>query len=220
MKRKTSFFLSAAIALSAIPSGVQAKEQIPVISLSSGYASENSVTTVSASIDREINVAAYSVSLYFDPTYIEFTDAQCTSKYGTFFCGDSDEDTVTLIWSDRQHRNIKGDMFTVSFKTRGDSAGCIVPIEIGYSVLGSDSTGEIPFEAKGCEITILDEYVWGDANCDGTLSIADAVTINLFTSDPKSFKLSDSQIINSDTDGNGIINFKDCKNILKRITGI
>ncbi len=220
MKRKSNFFLSAAVALLTVPFSVQAKEQMPVISLSSRYASESSVTSVTASIDSEINVAAYSVSLYFDPTYIEFTDAECTSKYGTFFYGDSAEDTVTLIWSDSRNRTIKGDMFTVSFKTKSDSAGCTVPVEIGYSVLGSDSTGEIPFKAEGCEITILDEYVWGDSNCDGILSIADAVAINRFTFNPKSFIFLDSQIINSDTDGNGIINFKDCKNILKCITGI
>lgn len=223
MKRTISLFLSVAFTLWTLASFslcTYATDSVPVISLKGGYASESSVTTVTASIDSEVNIAAYSIALYFDPTYVEVTDARCANKYGTFFSGESAEDMITLIWSDSLNRTIKGDLFTVSFKTKSDSAGHTVPIEIGYSVLGDETTGEIPFEARGCEINILNEYMWGDASCDGILSVSDAIIVNRYTSDSKNYKLSETQLINSDTDKNGIVNFKDCENILKRITGI
>lgn len=220
MKSKAGFLLCAvtALCITAVSSfGVKALDNMPCISLQGGYASESSTTSVTVSIDTEIDIAAYSIALYYDPSLIEFTDAYCKSGYGTFYSGNRSEDSVTLIWSDSHNRKMKGVLFTVSFKTKNGSAGNKTPIEVGYSVLGSESAGEIPFRTENCEINILNEYTWGDANGDERLSVADAVKLNQYTSQPKKFRLSENQIINCDTDGNGIVNSKDCENIMKQL---
>ena len=45
-----------------------------------------------------------------------------------------------------------------------------------------------------------DKYtpVWGDANCDGKVNVADVVVLNRFLNDPSNFKLSDQGKVNAD----------------------
>ncbi len=220
LKRFLTFWLSVMIILSATvfsSEDVFSESSLPCLSLKSGYAAENSVTTVTASLDTELNLAAYSITLNFDPTMIEFADAICLSEHGKFFSGDTMDDCVTLIWSDSQNRNISGDLFTVKFITKGESSGNVIPIEIGYSVLGNDSIDEIPFDAVGCEIIVLEDYFWGDVNGDEMISISDVIAVNRFLDDAESYQLSKKRFINADTDNNGIVNFQDCKNILSYV---
>lgn len=194
-----------------------ATEDLPCIILRSGYAAENSITTVTASLDTKLNLAAYSITLNFDPSMLEFTNASCNTKKGKFFFGDRTDDQVTLIWSDSKTNALSGDIFTVKFKTKSETAGKAIPVEIGYSVLANDVSEEIPFKTRNCEITVLDEYTWGDANCDKKVSVSDAVLINQYISNPGKFSFTEKQIINSDTDNNGIINSEDLKNVLNYI---
>lgn len=194
-----------------------AKEDLPCIFLRSGYAAENSVTTVTASLDTNLNLAAYSITLNFDPSMLEFIDASCNIKKGKFFSGDRTDDQVTLIWSDSKSATLNGDIFTVKFKTKGETAGKMIPVEIGYSVLANETSEEIPFKIQNCEIEVLDDYTWGDADCDKNVSVSDAVLISQYINNPAGFSFTEKQIINSDTDNNGIINSSDLKNVLNYI---
>lgn len=220
MKRKISIFFSAiAMVFTAVLSSAlcNAKEDLPCITLRSGYASENSVTTVTASLDKSLNLAAYSITLNFDPSMLEFIDVSCNIKKGKFFSGDRTDDQVTLIWSDSKNTALSGDIFTVKFKTKGETAGKTIPVEVGYSVLANEASEEIPFKIQNCEIEVLDNYTWGDADCDKNVSVSDVVLINQHINNPTIFSFTEKQIINSDTDSNGIINSVDLNNVLNYI---
>ncbi len=188
-----------------------------LFSLKGGYAEESSITTVTASIDPAIVMAAFSVSLYFDPSQLEFVDASFSEDYGNFYFGDSAEDCVTLVWSDSKDRTLENEIFTARFKTKSDTSGCTIPIEAGYAVFGNTVTDEIPVDVKGCEIIVTDEYRWGDANCDDRVSVSDAVKITLFSIDYKKHPLTEIQLTNSDTDNNGIVNIKDANKVIDHI---
>lgn len=220
MKRKISIFFSVIAMLLTVvltSSICGAKEDLPCILLRSGYAAENSVTTVTASLDTNLNLAAYSITLNFDPSMLEFIDASCNIKKGKFFSGDKTDDQVILIWSDSKNAALSGDIFTAKFKTKGDTAGKTIPVEIGYSVLANGASEEIPFKIQNCEIEVLDDYTWGDADCDKSVSVSDAVLINQYIDNPAGFSFTERQSINSDTDNNGIINMADLKNVLNYI---
>ncbi len=194
-----------------------ADEDMPCVYLKGGYASENSLTTVTAAIDTELELAAYSITLNFDPSMLEFVSASCNTKNGIFFSGDRTDDQVTLIWSDSEESKISGNMFTVIFKTKSGCKEDKIPVEIGHSILGGDSTNEFQFETLGCEIQVVKEYLWGDVNVDGTVSIADVVMINRYFENPGSFSLTENQVINGDTDNNGYIDLSDYYNILNYV---
>lgn len=221
VKRKLKSVISMLISVSiilAMTVGVNAEKKLPLLSLKGGYASENSITTVTASLDSEISLAAYSVSLVFDPTLIEFVDTSYIQGGGNFFSDKTAEDCVTFIWSDSKNRKISGNLFTAKFKVKGDTAGRTVPVEIGYSILGNETTEEIPFKTSGCEITVINEYNWGDATCDGVVSASDVIKINHFNQNPEKYPLTARQQLNSDTDSNGIINRTDIENVINYIT--
>lgn len=217
MKARIKALLSAVIFSVSLVFSPHAHAENHCLSLNGGYAEENSITTVTASIDPAIVAAAFSVSLYFDPSKLEFVDASFNEAYGNFYFGDSAEDCVTIVWSDSRDRTLENKLFTMRFKTKGDTAGCTVPIDVGYTTFGNTVTEEIIVDTMGCEIIISDEYMWGDANCNGKISVSDAVTITLFSISSQKYPLSDIQFTNSDTDSNGIVNSKDANNIINYI---
>ncbi len=220
MKRKLKSVISIITSVSiifAMAVSVNAEKELPLLSLRGGYASENSITTVTASIDSEISLAAYSVSLVFDPTLVEFVDASYRYGGGNFFSDKTAEDCVTFIWSDSKNRKISGNLFTAKFKVKGETAGRTVPVEVGYSILGNETTEEIPFKASGCEITVINDYSWGDATCDGVVSASDVIRINHFNKNPEKYPMTARQQLNSDTDSNGVINRTDIENVINYI---
>lgn len=187
----------------------------PQLTMKGSYAEENTVTSVTASFDGEISLAAFSVSISFDPDQLEFVSACSNIGYGSFFFNSTSEDAVTFIWSDSKNQTLSGDIFNIEFKVKSDTAGQTIPINIVHSVMGSESMEEITFDASGCEISVLDNYMWGDANNDGKLSISDVAAINKFNIDNKKYALTEEMIINADADNNNIINSDDSKVILK-----
>ncbi|MBE6845218.1 MAG: hypothetical protein E7508_05815 [Ruminococcus sp.] len=222
MKRKIKLLLSVAVASSlAVLSPIYAFSEAdrPCLTAVGGYAAENDITTVSILTDTELNLAAYSISLNYDPSMLEFTNAYCSTEYGNFYPDDSADDRVTLVWSDSRDRALSGQLFTVEFKTKSRTAETVIPIDIGYSVLGSLSSGEIPFDTTGCEISVLKEYMQGDTNCDGRISVSDAAMTAMYNIDSSKYSLSEKQYINSDMDCNGIVNSKDVQAILGFVVG-
>ena len=212
----TALIFSISILFSISTSAVDS--QLPLLSLKGGYAEENSITTVTASLSSKIDsAAAFSVSLYFDPSKLEFVDASFSRDFGNFYFGDSAEDCATLVWSDSKDRTLEGELFTVRFKTKSDTAGCTAPIDVGYTTFGNTVSDEFTVDTQGCEIIVTDEYMWGDANCDKTVSISDAVKITLFNVNPTKHPLSEIQLVNSDTDSNGIVDSKDANKIINHI---
>lgn len=191
-----------------------AEKELPYIIVSGGYADENNLTSVSISVDREISLAAYSVSLIFDPSMLEFADADGCFDYGNFFYESTTDDCVTFVWSDSSDHIVSGNLLTARFKTKSETAGCEVPVEIGYSIIGNESTEEIPFKTSDGMITVIRGYKCGDSNSDGIISLSDAIALNRFSIDSKEFPLSDIQLINSDTDSNGKINIMDMRYVL------
>ena len=214
--------LSAAVAASLAalsPINVFSETDRPCLTAVGGYAAENDITTVSVSADIELNLAAYSISLNYDPSKLEFISAYSGTEYGNFYPDDSLDDRVTLVWSDVSNRVLSGQLFTVKFKTKSRTAETVIPVEIGHSVLGNSSSGEIPFDAVGCEISVLKEYMRGDANCDGRVSVSDAAIATLYNINSDIYSLSEKQYINSDMDNNGIVNSKDAQAILSFVIG-
>ena len=57
--------------------------------------------------------------------------------------------------------------------------------------------------AKGKSIDFAD-YLDGDANCDGTVELADAIFIMQALANPNKYQLSDKGRFNADIDGDGI----------------
>ncbi|MGN0612667.1 MAG: dockerin type I domain-containing protein, partial [Porcipelethomonas sp.] len=184
---------------------------------SGGYAAQNDVTTVTASLDGETMLAAYSISVSFDSAALEFVNASSSLEYGMFYCSSSSDDSVTLVWSDSRDRSISGEIFEIEFKTKGNSAGQTIPVETGYSVMGSEKMEEIPFSSAGCEIIITENYKWGDANCDGRVSTSDVIAINKYCILGEGPDLSGDGLINADADRNGTVSAKDSKVILEYI---
>lgn len=219
MNKKIKALMFAMIfTLSALfPVNVQADEN-HLITLSDRYAEENSTATITVSVEPELVTAAFSVSLYFDPSKLEFVDAAMSQKAGNFYFGDTYEDCATIIWSDSQNRTFESELFTVTFKTKGGITGDTVPIDVGYAVSGTTNGNEKELDAKGCQIIVASEYKWGDANCDGEVSVSDAVMINLFNINAKKHPLSEIAFLNSDTDSNGVVNLKDSDNVINHIT--
>lgn len=201
--------------ISAFP--VSAEQPSAVLNLRAGYAAENDITFVSGSLEAETDAAAYSITLNFNPEYLEFVDAESNLSYGAFYYNSVSEDCVNLVWSDTENRSLNGEIFSASFKTKGDTADLTVPVELGHSVMGNDSMEEIPFEPAYCEIIVLENYKWGDVNNDGITSLSDVVAINQFYIDSEQFSLDSQMKINSDTDTNKILNISDSNNILKYV---
>lgn len=69
-----------------------------------------------------------------------------------------------------------------------------------------DSITKGTFEiSKEVRFLLNEEYiVLGDANCDGSVTIADAVAIQQYLSNAEKYPLSEQGIINADFDGNGL----------------
>jgi len=217
-KKIKALMFSMIFTLSALfPANVKADEN-HLITLSDGYAEENSITTITVSVEPALVTAAFSVSLYFDPSKLEFVDAAMSQKAGNFYFGDTYEDCATIIWSDSQDRTFEDKLFTVRFKTKNGISGETVPVDVGYAVSGTTNGSEKQLDAKGCEIIVSNEYKWGDANCDGRVSVSDAVMINLFNINAKKYSLSEIAFLNSDTDGNGYVDLKDSDNVINHIT--
>lgn len=222
LKRKIKLLISAAVTASLAvwsPVNVFSEGDRPCLTAVGGYAAENDITTVSIFTDTELNLAAYSISLNYDPSMLEFINAYCGTEYGSFYPDDSADDRVTLVWSDGLDRVLSGQLFTVAFKTKSRTAEAVIPVDIGHSVLGSSSSGEIPFDAVGCEISVLKEYMRGDTNCDGRVSVSDAAMATLYNINSDTYSLSEKQYINSDMDNNGIVNSKDAQAILSFVIG-
>lgn len=220
MNKKFKSILSLIINISIISAfsvSASAEDNIKTLNLSGGYAEENSLTSITASIDDEANAAAYSITLNYNPDYLEFIKADNNSEYGKFYYNNISDDSVNIIWSDDKNRNLKGNIFTAEFKTKGDTAGLTVPVEVGNSIMGNTEMQEIPFENSYCEITVLEKYLWGDSNNDGIVSVADVTAINKFNIDSKKYSLSSEMLINSDADKNKIINIHDCNAILNYV---
>lgn len=223
MKTRLKALISAVILCFAVIFSVNSRTTLNVyaeshlFSLNGGYAEENSIVNVTASIDPAIVMAAFSVTLYFDPSMLEFVDASFTEDYGTFYFGDSYEDSVSLVWSDSRDRTFENELITMRFKTKSGTSGCTIPIEVGYAICGNSANDEIYVDTKGCEVIVTRDYKWGDANCDGRVSVSDAVKITLFSIDYKKYPLTEIQLTNSDTDKNGIVNIKDANIIIDHI---
>lgn len=218
LKIKFKLLLSSILTMNFV-SGIcvtaSAENSLPHFSMRGGYAEENSVTSVIASFDDEISLAAYSVSINFNPEQLEFVSACNNTGYGNFYYNNTSDDSVTFVWSDSKDCSLSGDVFNIEFKTKGETAGQTIPINVGHSVSGNDKMEEVPFEASGCEIYVLDNYKWGDANNDGIVSVSDVTAINKFNIDSEKYSLTDEMLINGDTDKNNIINSDDSKAILE-----
>lgn len=220
MKRKFKLLLSlmTAIGITSVISVTSfAEESTAHLKLNGGYADENTVTAITASLTSETDIAAYSISVNFNPDCLEFVTAYSNIEYGNFYYNDISEDSVTFIWSDNQNRNLNGDVFTAKFKTKGDTSGQVIKIEPGRSVIGNDKLEEIEAELSGCEITVLNNYKWGDANNDGIVSLSDVTAICKFTMDSENYPLYNECLVNSDTDKNNIINSDDSNAVLNYI---
>ena len=217
VKKLFSCVLTSACLLFGNMFSVYSKDKLPCIYLEGGYAAENNITYVTAYTDTEIDLAAYSITLNFDPSLLEFIDAQNNSQKGNFFSEAVSDDKVSVIWSYAEDCKFDEKLFTAKFKTKSDAVDCVIPVEIGYSVLGNEESEEIPFDAAGCEIKVVGDYLWGDANCDRVLNMADDVTVNQFNMDSEKYSLSKAARLNCDTDSNGVIDSKDCENILNAI---
>ncbi len=218
LKPKFKILLSSVLALNFVSSAritASAENSLPQFSIRGGYAEENAVTSVIASFDDEMNIAAYSISVNFDPQQLEFVKAWDNIEYGNFYYNSTSDDCVTFVWSDSEDRSFKGDVFNIEFKTKGETSGQNVPVNVGYSIMGNDKMEEIPFEAQGCEISVSSIYKWGDVNCDGIISVSDVTAINKFNIDSEEYSLTDEMLINGDTDKNNIINSDDSNAILK-----
>lgn len=220
MKRKLKLLLSLMTAIG-IASGLSvtsfAEDSIAHIKLNGGYADENAVTSVTASFTSETDIAAYSISVNFNPDYLEFVSAYSNTDYGNFYYNSISEDSVTFVWSDEQNRNLNGDVFTAKFKTKGDTAGQVINIEPGRSVMGNDKLEEIEVDLSGCEVIVLNNYKWGDANNDGVVSLSDVTAICKFTIDSEKYPLYNESLVNSDTDKNNVINSDDSNAVLNYV---
>ncbi len=206
--------ISAIGLISGIYFSASAENTSPQLTMSGGYAEENNLTTVNASFDEEISLAAFSVTISFNPEQLEFVSACSNIGYGKFFYNSVSEDSVTFIWSDSKNQTLSGDAFNIEFKVKSDTAGQTLPINVDHSVMGSDSMEETPLDVSSCEISVLDNYMWGDANNDGRISLSDVAAINKFSIDNKKYALTEEMIINGDVDKNNIVNFEDGKVIL------
>ena len=217
MKKKLRFLLPLCMAAvmsasAAVP--VSADSNRPCLSLESSYAGENDIFYVDAVLDSDVRAAAYSISLGFDPSKLEFVSAESSISEGTFYYNNFNEDNVTFVWSGNKDIDLKDEVIKMSFKARGRTAGETVPIEFGHCVIGSESMIEIPLDTKGCEIDVLKSFKYGDANCDGVTNFADVVSISKFRIDSGSYSPDENGLINSDTDKNNIVDERDSENVL------
>lgn len=180
-----------------------------MLSLRGGCTGENSVIPVTLSVDREIEAAAYSVTINFDPEKLEFTSASDKTGVGTFYYNAVSEDSIRLVWSNSSDTQLSGSILTAAFKTRGGTAGKTAPVQIGYCVIGSEDMSEIPFEAHSAKITISEDFVWGDADCSGETDIADVIALEKSFVDPDSYPLEHQGLMNCDTDNSGVVDIDD-----------
>lgn len=68
-------------------------------------------------------------------------------------------------------------------------------------------------------LEFLRNHTLGDANCDQSVNMADAVLIMQSIANPDKYELSEQGRINADTDGNGVTN-ADALNIQKQLLGL
>lgn len=206
--------MAAVISASAVTPVSADSSDKPCLSLESGYAGENDIVFVDAVLDSDVKAAAYSITLGFDPSKLEFVSASSELKGGTFYYNAPTDDSVTFVWSGNKDISFGGKMINMTFKTRGRTAGDDIDIQMGHCVFGNESMTEIPLDVKGCRINVLQSFKYGDANCDGITSFADVVSINkLRVSD--SYSPDENGLINSDTDKNKIVDELDSKNVLE-----
>ena len=222
MKNKLRFLLPLCIAASMSVSGafpVNAEEgDKPCLTLESGYAGENDIVFVDAVINGDTKAAAYTLNLGFDPSKLEFVSASSCLKGGTFYCNTPTDDSVTFVWSGNKDIDINGEMIKMSFKTRGNTAGETVSLLPGHCIMGSAGMEEIPVEIKGCDINVLKNFKYGDANCDGNTGLSDVVAITKSRVKATGYSLKEEGLVNGDTDNNKIVDEKDSENVLNFVS--
>ena len=207
--------MAAVISASAVSPVVNAESgDKPCLFLDSGYAGENDMVFVDAVLDGDVKAAAYSISLGFDPSKLEFVSASSELKGGTFYYNAPTDDSVTFVWSGKKDIGMEGKVISMAFKTRGRTAGDSVSIQMGHCIIGSEDMAEIPIDTEGCEINVLQSFKYGDTNCDGVTDFADVVSIKKFRMDSDIYSPDENGLINSDTDKNSIVDERDSENVL------
>ncbi len=199
------------------------KEQTPKIYLQCGYAQENSETVVSLMSDSALSVSAFSIEIVFDPSVLTFEDAVAGEALtsGTFYSnGEYSEDCVRLVWSDSKNADAMGELAKLKFSVKNATSGEKTGLYIGYTEMGNEKLQEVAFEKSDAEMEIKQDYVWGDANCDGYTTASDVVMINKYNLSQKDYPLSDNGFINADVDFNEIINLSDSMEITSYVLGI
>ena len=217
MNKKIISLLSAASLLTcamAAPLSASAEDK-PCLALGSSIASENTLVSINASLDTPVKAAAYSMILQFDPEKLEFVSAKSGVDDGTFYFKSKSDDCVRLVWSSSKDTELEGNIASIVFKTRSETLGSSVPVEISYCVFGSDDMTEIPLETQNGNISVVSSLVPGDANCNDVINLSDAVTIDRFCVEHSSFTVSQSGLLNCDMNRNGVIDKNDCDAVMQ-----
>ena len=223
MKKKLRFLLplcmAAVMSASAVSPVVSAESgDKPCLSLDSGYAGENELFFANAVLSGDVKAAAYSITLGFDPSKLEFVSAESTVNGGTFYYNDRTEDCVTFVWSGNKDIDLTGNVIKMTFKARGRTAGETIPIQFGHCVIGTADMSDIPLDTEDGEVSVLRSFKYGDANCDGVTNFADVISINKFRMDSDSYSPDENGLINSDTDNNSIVDERDSENVLDYVS--
>lgn len=190
-------------------------EDKPCLTLGSSIASENTLVSINASLDTPVKAAAYSMILQFDPEKLEFVSAKSGVDDGTFYFKSKSDDCVRLVWSSSKDTEFEGNIASLVFKTRSETIGQDIPVEISYCVFGSEDMDEIPLETQNGNISVVSSLVPGDANCNDIINISDAVTLGKFCTDYKSFPVSQDGLLNCDINKNGVIDKSDCDAVMQ-----
>ena len=218
VKKKIRFLtqMLTAAALSISPIMTVSAEETMFISINGSSASENEITTVTASAEGGAKAAAFSITLDYDSSLLEFVDAKSLMNTGMFCYNPVDEDTVKIVWSDDKDSEIDGDIFNVSFKTRGETDGNETEIIVGDTSVGNADMNDVPFDAQNGIIKISADYKRGDANCDGSTDIADVVAIDKYCTDMY-YELPEQGVINADMNNDTLVNELDSVRVMEMV---
>ena len=98
---------------------------------------------------------------------------------------------------------------------------------MGYHISGSTPAPIVTTSATSASttavttVTTLNPTMHGDANCDNSVDISDAVLIKCYLIDSNKYSISKQGIVNADVQGNGNgINAQDAVSVQKKVLGI
>lgn len=185
----------------------------------------------SIKIANDKYVGTYNNGVYYNSGYYKVdsgTSVSNGSKIGTKFNGPADSDFISTavgaMGTDfhKTWRNADGSINTGGyFETNGTFKS------MGYHISGSTPAPIVTTSATSASttavttVTTLNPTMYGDANCDNSVDISDAVLIKCYLIDSNKYPISKQGIVNADVQGNGNgINAQDAVSVQKKVLGI